>query len=103
MGFEILHIGDCPNWEQAGELLREALTSTGHVNESIGFRLLQTSDDAVGTVFAGSPTITLDGVDLFPTRGATSELACRVYLTPSGLAGVPTVDQLIEGIRANER
>jgi hypothetical protein len=100
---EILYIEDCPNWQQAADLLRDALTSTGHAHESIGFRLIRSADDAVGTVFAGSPTITLDGFDLMPSQGATTELACRLYVTPFGLAGLPTVDQLIEGIRARER
>jgi hypothetical protein len=32
--------------------------------------------------------------DLFPSDGRTSNLACRVYLTPKGLAGRPTQEQL---------
>jgi hypothetical protein len=102
MNVEVLHIDDCPNWEEAADRLREALRSTGHGDESIGFRLVRSSEDAVGTAFAGSPTITLDGVDLVPSQGATSDLACRIYLTSNGLAGLPTVDQLIEGIQAHE-
>lgn len=98
----MLHIGDCPNGEQAADRLQEAMNSTGHGDESIGFRLLLSSEDAVGTAFAGSPTITLDGIDLIPSQGATSDLACRIYMTPTGLAGLPTVDQLIEGIQAHE-
>jgi hypothetical protein len=103
MDLEILHIVDCPNWRRAGIRLREALNATGHAELSIGYRLLRSSEDAVGTAFAGSPTITLDGVDLIPSEGATSDLACRLYVTPSGLAGLPTTDQLAEGIRAHER
>lgn len=99
----MLHIDDCPNWEQAGERLREALTVTGFSEVPIRFRLLRTSQDATGTGFAGSPTITLDGTDLFPSGGSTDDLACRIYATPSGLAGLPTVDQLIERIAAHER
>jgi hypothetical protein len=100
MDLEVLYIEDCPNWQQAAERLREALKSTGHADESIGFRLLRTREDADGTAFAGSPTITIDGVDLVPSDGGTNDLACRLYRTPSGLAGLPTVDQLIDGIRA---
>jgi hypothetical protein len=102
MDLEVLHIDDCPNWEQAADRLQEALNSTGHGDESIGFRLLRSSEDAVGTAFTGSPTITLDGIDLIPSQGATSDLACRIYVTPSGSAGLPTVDQLVEGIQAHE-
>jgi hypothetical protein len=102
MDLEILHIDDCPNWQQAADFLREALCATGHGGESIAFRLIRSPADAVGSAFAGSPTITLDGLDLVPSPGATSDLACRIYVTPAGLAGVPTVDQLIEGILAHE-
>ena len=101
MNLEILYIADCPNWQQAGTRLQDALNATGYTDESIGYRLLRSSDDAVGTAFAGSPTVTLDGIDLIPSRGATTELACRVYVTPLGLAGLPTVDQLVEAIRAH--
>lgn len=100
---EVLHIDDCPNWREAATRLRAALDATGHPDEAITFRLLRTSEDIDGTAFAGSPTITLDGVDLIPSQGATGDLACRVYATPAGLAGLPTVDQLIEGILAHER
>jgi hypothetical protein len=102
MDIEVLHIDDCPNWEETGRRLREALDSTGHAEETIGFRMLRTPADVSGTAFAGSPTVTLDGVDLIPSPGATNDLACRVYATPTGLAGSPTVDQLIAAIRAHE-
>jgi hypothetical protein len=102
MEWEVLHIDDCPNWEEAGRRLRTALIATGHGAESIRFRLLRSSEDAAATAFAGSPTLTLDGVDLIRSQSVTNELACRIYPTPSGLAGLPTVEQLIEGIRAHE-
>jgi hypothetical protein len=99
---QILHIEDCPNWSEAASRLRDALAATGHPDVVITYRLLRTAADAEGTVFAGSPTITLDGIDLFPTAGVTSDLACRVYRTPFGLAGLPTTEQLIERITVHE-
>ncbi len=102
MDLEILHIEDCPNWEQAGERLREALAPTALSHVPIRFRVLRSTAEAVGTGFAGSPTIMVNGSDLFPPGGSTNDLACRVYVTPSGFAGVPTVDQLIERITAHE-
>ena len=45
--------------------------------------------------------ILLDDVDLFPTDGRTSDLACRVYRTDTGFAGVPTVVQLVEAIQGH--
>lgn len=103
MELEVLHIDDCPNWEQAGDRLRQALAATGLDDVPIRFRLIRTAEDASGSGFAGSPTITVDGEDLFPSEGRTNDLACRVYFTPSGLAGLPTVDQLVERLTASAR
>lgn len=103
MDLEILHINECPNWEEAGRRVRDSLLAMGRGDKPIRFRLIESPEDAAKTAFAGSPTITADGTDLFPSEGATSELACRIYYTPSGLAGLPTVDQLIGRIQARER
>lgn len=100
---EVLHIDDCPNWVETGKRLREALDATGFSATAITFRRLQTADDAARVPFAGSPTITLDDEDLFPTAPGTSDLACRVYRTPAGLAGAPTTEQLIKAISAHAR
>ncbi len=102
MKLEVLHIGDCPNWVEAGSRLREALATAGHTDVPINYRLLRTARDVEGTAFAGSPTITLDGVDLFPSTGVTSDLACRIYRTPVGLAGLPTTEQLVERIQDHD-
>ena len=98
----MLHIADCPNWVEAGSRLREALETAGHTDARINYRLLRTGEDVEGSAFAGSPTITLDGVDLFPSAEATSDLACRIYQTPAGLAGLPTTEQLVERIQDHD-
>jgi hypothetical protein len=100
MNIEVLHIEDCPSWVEAGNRLREALDATGFGETTITYRLLSTSEDAARVAFAGSPTITIDGQDLFPSGSPTTDLACRVYLTSTGLAGLPTTEQLIEAIGA---
>jgi hypothetical protein len=48
--------------------------------------------DRVG--FHGSPSILVDGVDVFAGAGAGVGLSCRLYQTPDGPAGAPSVDQL---------
>jgi len=53
MRVEILHIDDCPNWEEAGRRTTAALTATGHKDVTVTFRRLQTADDATGVPFAG--------------------------------------------------
>lgn len=98
MKVEILHIDDCPNWEEAGRRTGAALKATGHEHVTVKFRRLQTSDDASRVPFAGSPTILVDGADLFPTGSRITDLACRVYPTPDGLAGLPTDEQLVDAL-----
>lgn len=98
MKVEILHITDCPNWEEAGRRVSAALAVSGYAAVLVEYRLIETSEDAAESGFAGSPTITRDGVDLFPSEGATSDLACRVYFGPDGLAGLPTTEQLVEAL-----
>ncbi|QDZ15923.1 MULTISPECIES: DF family (seleno)protein [Humibacter] len=99
MKIEVLHIDECPNWEHAGDRIREALAQLGDTASVVENRLLRTSEDAAAVPFSGSPTILVDGEDLFPTSRRTSDLACRIYATPDGLAGVPTVEQIVEAIR----
>ena len=101
MRIEVLHIDECENLERAGDRVREALTRLGDRSTPVGFRLLQNAEDAASVAFAGSPTITVDGEDLFPNGARTTELACRIYFTPSGVAGLPTVDQIVEAISAH--
>ena len=46
--------------------------------------------------FAGSPTILVDGRDLFPQSvEGTGGLACRVYWTPGDPAGTPRVEDIM--------
>lgn len=102
MDVEILHIDECPNWAETGQRARAALDATGHADSGIAYRLLQTSEEASRVPFSGSPTILLDGADAFPTADRIADLACRVYITASGTASMPTVSQLIEVIRQHE-
>ncbi|MBX0301422.1 thioredoxin family protein [Cryobacterium sp. 1639] len=98
MKIEVLYIDDCPNWVEVGRRLEDALAMGGYSRTPISYRLLRTPDEAAEVSFAGSPTITLDGEDLFATDGRTTDLACRIYFTPSGLAGLPTTEQLTKAI-----
>ena len=100
MRVEIRHTVDCPNWEQAGRQLRLALIATGHADEDIVSREIRTPEDAARFPYAGSPTMTLDGLDLFPQADPVGDLACRLYATPRGLAGFPTLDQLSDAVAA---
>lgn len=99
MQIEILHIDECPNWVEAGALVRSVLQDCGLTGVDIRYRLVHSSEDAARVPFAGSPTILIDGVDAFPTDGRTTDLACRVYFTGERFAGLPTRGQLLDVLR----
>ena len=44
-------------------------------------------------------TIVIAGRDPFALPGKVPAMACRVYTTPHGLAGAPTVAQLVDALR----
>ncbi|WP_396278495.1 hypothetical protein [Glutamicibacter creatinolyticus] len=98
MKIELLHIVGCPNTDIAEANARAALDALGLGAVPIELVTIRTEDEAVSTRFGGSPTILVDGVDLFPTAPVHS-LACRVYPTESGFAGAPTSSQITKALR----
>ncbi|MFG2949257.1 DF family (seleno)protein [Streptomyces adustus] len=101
MDIELLYFGDCPNWTVAEEHLTEALAAAGRSDLEVKLRAVQTDEEAQALHFPGSPTIHFDGQDPFPAAAETYGLTCRVYATPGGLAGAPTVDQLVQALTRN--
>ncbi|QDY88872.1 thioredoxin family protein [Arthrobacter sp. UKPF54-2] len=95
MKIEILHIADCPNTARALERVEAALAALGRDDVAVHLQLVESAADTAGRGFAGSPTITADGADIFPGGAPSSDLACRIYPVPGGHAGAPTVEQII--------
>ncbi len=91
MKVELLYFEDCPNWRVADSRLRSVAEPLGLVVEH---RLITTPEQAETAGFRGSPTILIDGVDPFARGDEPFGLACRVFETPEGPAGSPTLDQL---------
>ncbi len=60
--------------------------------------LVETFEEAERVGFHGSPSILVDGVDVFADPDARIGLSCRVYRTPEGPAGAPSVEQLREAL-----
>jgi 2-hydroxychromene-2-carboxylate isomerase len=94
----LLYFDVCPNWTVAEQRLRSALAQVGLPGQQIQHVLVATSEDAVRYGLVGSPTILIDGHDPFASGHEQPALACRVFSTPEGLAGSPTVDQLVEAL-----
>jgi hypothetical protein len=94
MDVTLLYFDECPNWQTTDHHLC-ALTAQ-FPDLTVTRRLVETPEEAVRVGFRGSPSIVVDGVDLFADPDAPVGLACRVYETPDGPAGSPTLDQLRE-------
>ncbi len=92
MDIALLYFDGCPYWKVADERLvaiaaeRPDITVTHHLVESV--------EEAERLGFHGSPSILVDGIDVFAAADVGIGLSCRVYQTPDGPAGAPTVEQL---------
>jgi hypothetical protein len=94
----VLYFTACPNWQEAGRRVRLALDRIGG-SSTVTFVPVDTDTQAEALGFPGSPTITVDGVDLFPNGPRATGLNCRVYPTATGMAGVPEVTDLVTALR----
>jgi hypothetical protein len=92
MDVSLLYFDACPNWRMADERL--AAIAAERADVVLSRHLVDTPEEAERLGFHGSPSILVNGVDVFAEPDAAVGLSCRVYRTPDGLAGVPTVQQL---------
>ena len=92
MDITLLYFDDCPNWRIAEERL--AAIAAERADLTVTRHLVDTLEEAERVGFHGSPSILVNGVDVFAEPGAGVGLSCRVYRTPEGLAGAPTLEQL---------
>ena len=92
MEVEILYFDGCPSYREAQATLEEVL-SQGDVSAEVRPVAVNTDEDARRLRFPGSPTLRVDGEDLFPVPVANARaayaLGCRMYATPEGLKGRP--------------
>lgn len=100
MNVEILYIEDCPNWAETAVRVGEAIEGLGLPMQEIVFQKVASPAEAARTVFAGSPTIVVNGRDLFPDGVPTRALLCRAYRRESGFSGSPSRIQIMDAILA---
>lgn len=100
MTVSLLYVDGCPNWRVADERLREALAAVGRAATEVEYVQVSTPQEAEAISFHGSPTVLVDGLDPFADAHTPVGLACRLYRTESGLAGSPTVAQLVAVLRS---
>lgn len=94
MKIELLYWEECPSYADTLTRLREVLTEEG-LDSEVEMVHVGTDDQAAAMQFPGSPTIRVDGVDLFPASDAVVGLTCRVYHTGDGrVLPLPTKDMI---------
>ena len=94
MKIEILHFDGCPTYRATENTLRQVLAEEG-MQADIELVALNSDEEARRLLFPSSPTIRVDGRDLFPTPEREDwRLVCRVYATPEGLMSSPTAQML---------
>jgi hypothetical protein len=94
---ELLYFDGCPSWQKALQALEEVLKS-GEITAKISLVQINSPERAQAEHFLGSPSFRVNGVDLWPEERSQYTLSCRLYQTPHGLKGSPTVEMLMDEI-----
>jgi hypothetical protein len=84
----------CPTYKTAEKTLREVLAEEG-MDAQVKLVAVNTDEEARRLRFPGSPTVRVDGKDLF-SAGEREDwrLGCRTHATPEGLKGSPITEML---------
>ncbi|MDQ7844577.1 MAG: thioredoxin family protein [Armatimonadota bacterium] len=99
MEVEFLYWEECPSHEEALARLRAVLTEEG-MAASVRVIRVETDEQARALGFPGSPSIRVNGEDLFPTAGTPVGLSCRVYVTDEGrVSPLPTKEMIRTQLR----
>jgi hypothetical protein len=97
MEIDLLYVPGCPNRDAARNLLEVALARvqrTGTIREHV----VHSPEEARRLGMRGSPTILIDGTDRFTDPSQPAGIACRLYRSEAGVAGVPTFRQIVEAL-----
>jgi hypothetical protein len=98
MQVDLLYFDGCPSYEEALKNMRAALAAEG-LEADIRLLLIENDVEAARLKFLGSPSFRVDDIDLWYEERSRYNLSCRVYVTPQGMRGVPTVEMLREKLR----
>jgi hypothetical protein len=98
MQIDLLYFDGCPSWQPGLENLKAALAAEG-IEAEIRMVKVETDEDAARLKFLGSPSFQVNGADWWPEQRERYDLSCRVYQTPQGLRGAPTIEMLREKLR----
>lgn len=101
MEIEVLYVAGCPSYEPLMSRLRALLRRAG-IEDEIEPLLVESEEHARRLRFVGSPTVRIDGRDVEPGADARTEhgVACRLYRSAHGVAGLPADGVIIAALRA---
>ncbi len=95
MRIELLHFEGCPGSTEVLGILKNVVIQEGFAAEILPVIL----DPDDWSDFPGSPTILVNGEDLFPAeRRAARATSCRIYATPEGPKNHPTATMVREAL-----
>jgi hypothetical protein len=100
MTVELLYLPDCPNHEEAADLVRSVLEVEG-----FNAKLIETPvfsyEEAKAHGFPGSPTLRVNGQDIegTPSNRLPIGFACRLYSVRGKQQGIPPRVWLEQAIR----
>lgn len=97
MRIELLVVPECAHESAAAEVLTTALADVGLGSVGFTVTVIDSQEDADRRHFIGSPTICVDGEDVFPEPGRPSSVACRLY--PGQGAGAPELRDLRQDLK----
>ncbi len=98
MEIRVFTFDDCPSCGAAHDLVRDTLQDL-RIKADVKAVNVTNERQAKRYRFLGSPTIQVDGLDIEPARrNDRASMACRLYRTPGGMAGVPPKDLLREAL-----
>ena len=99
MELTLLTVPGCPNAAAFEERL--ALALAGHPDAIVRRREVADEREAAQAGMHGSPTLLVNGVDLFAAPGQAPALSCRLYRDAAGRAsGAPPVEALRRALAA---
>jgi hypothetical protein len=93
MKIELVYFDGCAFWQRGLKNLEAALQEQG-LAQSVELVKVNDEADASRLKFLGSPSFCINGQDLWPEELESYSLSCRLYCTPQGLKGYPTVSML---------
>lgn len=99
LSIELLFFEDCPSYKMAQESL-EGIIQKHNIETRVQLIRVETDQEARDHHFVGSPSIRVNGEDLFPVNHEHYALGCRVYQTPDGMRGWPTTEMIEDTLTA---